>query len=155
MPRHWKKFEIQSRFEELYILAFVSVSNALVHSLTPLLNNLVTAEMSVQGAADTVKDTVEAVAEKVQQATIGNKDGAASAEGSTPNLLLDEVTGEMVSKSELKKRQKQREREAKKAEAAATKQAPPPPKRKAGSAVEDEAKLNPNVSSSATMALWQ
>lgn len=103
--------------------------------------------MSVQGAADAVKDTVEAVAEKVQQATIGdNKDAAPSAEGSTPNLLLDEVTGEKVSKSELKKRQKQREREAKKAEAAATKQAPPPPKKKAGSAEEEEAKLNPNVS---------
>lgn len=98
--------------------------------------------MSVQGAADAVKDAVDTVAEKVQDATIGDK----SAEGSTPNLLLDEVTGEKVSKSELKKRQKAREREAKKAEAAATKQAPPPPKKKAGSEQEEEAKLNPNVS---------
>lgn len=36
-----------------------------------------------------------------------------------PNLHLDEVTGEKVSKSELKKRQKQREVEKKKAEKAA------------------------------------
>lgn len=39
---------------------------------------------------------------------------ADKAEGSTPNLHKDEVTGEMVSKSELKKRQKKREAEAKK-----------------------------------------
>jgi hypothetical protein len=32
----------------------------------------------------------------------------------TPNLQLDEVTGEMVSKSELKKRQKKRETEKRK-----------------------------------------
>ena len=45
------------------------------------------------------------------------------------NLLLDEVTGERVSKTELKKRQKQREKEAKKTESRATKQAPPAPKK--------------------------
>lgn len=39
---------------------------------------------------------------------------AAAAEGSAPNLHKDEVTGEMVSKSELKKRQKKREADAKK-----------------------------------------
>lgn len=38
----------------------------------------------------------------------------AAAEGSVPNLHRDEVTGEMVSKSELKKRQKKREADAKK-----------------------------------------
>lgn len=38
---------------------------------------------------------------------------AAAAEG-VPNLHKDEVTGEMVSKSELKKRQKKREADAKK-----------------------------------------
>jgi hypothetical protein len=32
----------------------------------------------------------------------------------TPNLQLDEITGEMVSKSEMKKRQKKREQERKK-----------------------------------------
>lgn len=37
----------------------------------------------------------------------------APAEGSAPNLHKDEVTGELVSKSELKKRQKKREAEAK------------------------------------------
>jgi len=36
----------------------------------------------------------------------------------TPNLQLDEVTGEMVSKSELKKRQKKREAEKKKVRSA-------------------------------------
>lgn len=38
----------------------------------------------------------------------------AAAEGSAPNMHKDEVTGEMVSKSELKKRQKKRDAEAKK-----------------------------------------
>lgn len=38
----------------------------------------------------------------------------ATAEGSLPNLHKDEVTGEMVSKSELKKRQKKRDGDAKK-----------------------------------------
>jgi hypothetical protein len=41
-------------------------------------------------------------------------DNAPVAEGSVPNLHKDEVTGEMVSKSELKKRQKKREADAKK-----------------------------------------
>lgn len=41
-------------------------------------------------------------------------DKTAPAEGSVPNLHRDEVTGEMVSKSELKKRQKKREADAKK-----------------------------------------
>ena len=60
------------------------------------------------------------------------------------NLHLDEVTGERISKTELKKRQKQREKEAKKAEKAAA--APPKaasnkPKNAAG---EEEKDLNPN-----------
>ena len=94
---------------------------------------------STQGAADAVKDTVQDVADKVKEMT--------TADGSTqPNLLLDEVTGEKVSKTELKKRQKQREKEAKKAEKESTKQAPPQPKRKAASQEEEEGKLNPNVS---------
>lgn len=38
----------------------------------------------------------------------------ATAEGSLPNLHKDKVTGEMVSKSELKKRQKKRDGDAKK-----------------------------------------
>jgi lysyl-tRNA synthetase, class II len=63
----------------------------------------------------------------------------------TANLHLDEVTGERVSKSELKKRQKQREQEAKKAAKAAA--APPkqPPKKKQNEEM-DESNLNPNVS---------
>ena len=58
-----------------------------------------------------------------------------------PNLQLDEVTGEMVSKSELKKRQKARAAEAKKAEKAAAQ----PQKEKSVKEVA-LADLNPNVS---------
>lgn len=68
-------------------------------------------------------------------------------EASVANLLLDEVTGEKVSKSELKKRQKLREKEAKKKEKEAA--APPKPAKKA-SAEEEEANLTPNVSVDAT-----
>ncbi|KAL4887002.1 hypothetical protein BJY04DRAFT_177012 [Aspergillus karnatakaensis] len=64
------------------------------------------------------------------------------AEASLANLLLDEVTGEKVSKTELKKRQKMREREAKKQEKAAA--APPKPAQKKASAEEEEANLTPN-----------
>ncbi|KAE8135807.1 hypothetical protein BDV38DRAFT_122119 [Aspergillus pseudotamarii] len=63
------------------------------------------------------------------------------AEASMANLLLDEVTGEKVSKSELKRRQKLREKEAKKKEKEAA--APPKPAKKT-SAEEDEANLTPN-----------
>lgn len=60
------------------------------------------------------------------------------------NLHLDEVTGEKVSKSELKKRQKQRqkEEEKKKREAAAP---PKPVAAKKPNAEADEKELNPNV----------
>lgn len=64
------------------------------------------------------------------------------AESSMANLLLDEVTGEKVSKTELKKRQKLREREAKKKEREAA--APPKPEKKV-SAEEEESNLSPNV----------
>lgn len=77
----------------------------------------------------------------MQETTI--QDGAGAEK---PALLLDEVTGEHVSKTELKKRQKLREKEAKKAEKESTRQAPPAPKKKQGSAEEEESKLNPNVS---------
>ncbi|KAJ9498818.1 lysyl-tRNA synthetase [Exophiala xenobiotica] len=60
----------------------------------------------------------------------------------TANLHLDEVTGERVSKSELKKRQKQRQAEEKKKEKAAA--APPKPEKKAANAEMDESNLNPN-----------
>ncbi|KAF7586426.1 lysyl-tRNA synthetase [Aspergillus hancockii] len=64
-------------------------------------------------------------------------------EASMANLLLDEVTGEKVSKSELKRRQKLREKEAKKKE----KEAAAPPKavgKKSTSAEDEEANLTPN-----------
>lgn len=64
------------------------------------------------------------------------------AEASMANLQLDSVTGEMVSKSELKKRLKLREREAKKKEKVA---AAPPKAQKKTSAEEEEANLTPNV----------
>ncbi|KAL1986006.1 hypothetical protein VTN96DRAFT_7141 [Rasamsonia emersonii] len=63
------------------------------------------------------------------------------AEASMANLVLDEVTGERVSKSELKRRQKQREKEAKKKEKEAA--APPKPEKKV-SAEEEESNLTPN-----------
>ncbi|KAL4785226.1 hypothetical protein BJX76DRAFT_324976 [Aspergillus varians] len=64
------------------------------------------------------------------------------AEASMANLLLDEVTGEKVSKTELKKRQKLREKEAKKKQKEAA--APPKPAQKKVSAEEEEANLTPN-----------
>lgn len=71
------------------------------------------------------------------------------ATASIANLLLDDVTGEKVSKTELKRRQKQREKDAKKKEKEAA--APPKPKaEKKSSAEEDEANLTPNVSTLAT-----
>ncbi|KAI4739333.1 lysyl-tRNA synthetase [Aureobasidium sp. EXF-12298] len=89
-----------------------------------------------QAAANAVKEAVNNVTEKVGELTTG--DNAAA-----PTLYTDEVTGEKVSKTELKKRQKQREKEAKKAEKAATNTAPPA-KKKTVSAEEEEAHLNPN-----------
>lgn len=70
---------------------------------------------------------------------------AAPIEEQVANLHLDEVTGEKVSKSELKKRQKQRqkEEEKRKKEAAAP---PKPVKEKKTDAEADEKELNPNVS---------
>ncbi|KAF1823625.1 lysyl-tRNA synthetase [Dissoconium aciculare CBS 342.82] len=90
--------------------------------------------MAAEQAREVVENAVQAVAQGVEQLTTG--------EGSQVNLILDEVTGERVSKTELKKRQKQREKEKQKAEREATRQAPPQPKRKA--AEEDEEKLNAN-----------
>lgn len=70
-------------------------------------------------------------------------ESSAPAEG-LANLHLDEVTGERVSKSELKKRQKNRQKEEAKAKAAAA--APPKPAAaKKTNAEADEKELNPNV----------
>lgn len=69
---------------------------------------------------------------------------AKEVEAGVANLHLDEVTGEKVSKSELKKRQKQRQTEEKKREKAA---AAPPKAEKKVSAEEAESELTPNVSS--------
>ncbi|WFD07265.1 lysine--tRNA ligase [Malassezia vespertilionis] len=62
------------------------------------------------------------------------------AEASAPNMLQDPVTGEMVSKSELKRRQKQRQKDAEKAEKA--KNAPQPPQKASDAAAEET--LTPN-----------
>ena len=101
--------------------------------------------MATQQTADTVKDAVQNVADKVKDMS--------TSDGPQPNTLLDEATGEYVSKTELKKRQKAREKDAKKAEREATKQAPPQPKRKAASQEEDEGKLNANVSQDITLRM--
>lgn len=70
--------------------------------------------------------------------------GVQEAEAGVANLLLDEVTGEKVSKSELKRRQKNREKEAKKKEKEAA--APAKPKQeKQKSAEDEESNLTPNV----------
>ena len=72
-------------------------------------------------------------------------DSVQDAEAGVSNLMLDEVTGEKVSKSELKRRQKNREKEAKKKEKEAA--APPKPQQdKQKSAEEEESNLNPRVS---------
>lgn len=64
------------------------------------------------------------------------------------NLHLDEVTGERVSKSELKKRQKQRQKEEeKKKKEAATPPKPLVAAQKRTSAEAEEKELNPNVQS--------
>nr|XP_036586975.1 lysyl-tRNA synthetase [Colletotrichum truncatum]KAF6797705.1 lysyl-tRNA synthetase [Colletotrichum truncatum] len=63
-------------------------------------------------------------------------------EEQSAKLLLDDVTGEMVSKTELKKRQKARQRDAEKAKKAAA--APPKPAAKKGNAEADEKNLDPS-----------
>lgn len=77
--------------------------------------------------------------------TMADNNAVKEAEASMANLLLDEVTGEKVSKSELKRRQKNREKEAKKKEKEA---AAPPKAEKKTSAEDEEANLTPNVSHS-------
>ena len=65
------------------------------------------------------------------------------------NLHLDEVTGEKISKSELKKREKAREKARKKEESDRIKEANAPAKpaaAKKSNAEADEKELNPNVS---------
>ncbi|KAH8555216.1 lysyl-tRNA synthetase [Umbelopsis sp. PMI_123] len=69
------------------------------------------------------------------------QEAAAAAAASEQNLQKDPVTGEMISKSELKRRQKQREKEAAKAAKAAAKPAAPAAKK---SEEEGEEDLNPN-----------
>lgn len=99
--------------------------------------------MSLQGATDAVREGVEAVTETLQNASIDTVTNAATT--STPNFVLDEATGEMVSKTELKKRIKNREKEAKKAEREAARPPPPQAKNRPTTAEEDESTLNPNV----------
>jgi len=93
----------------------------------------------IQNAADAVKDAVQNVTEKVGELT--TESNTAESNTTTPQSVLDEVTGEHVSKTEYKKRVKQRAVEAKKAEKAAN---APAPAQKKKSAEEEEAHLNPN-----------
>ncbi|KAF2858647.1 lysyl-tRNA synthetase [Piedraia hortae CBS 480.64] len=87
-----------------------------------------------------VNDLVESIGGRVN--SLNMSEGAAPA---ASNQYLDEVTGEHVSKTELKKRQKQREKEKQRAEREATRQPPPAPKRKGdAAAAAEEEKLSPN-----------
>lgn len=70
--------------------------------------------------------------------------GVNEAEAGVANLILDEVTGEKVSKSEFKRRQKNREKEAKKKEKEAAAPAKPQ-QEKQKSAEDEESNLTPNV----------
>ncbi|QKX58634.1 uncharacterized protein TRUGW13939_05759 [Talaromyces rugulosus] len=67
--------------------------------------------------------------------------GVKEAEAALSNLILDEVTGEKVSKSEYKRRQKNREKDAKKKEKEA---AAPPKTEKQKSTEDEESDLAPN-----------
>ncbi|KIW08897.1 lysine-tRNA ligase [Verruconis gallopava] len=92
--------------------------------------------------ADTAKDAVAGVVDAVKNATIGESSQQAGASGGTaPNLVLDEETGERVSKTEYKKRVKAREAAAKKAAKAAA--APKKEVSKKSDKV-DMSDLNPN-----------
>lgn len=99
----------------------------------------------IKNAVEQFGEQVQQVTEQVQNATIGSSsttEPATSenvAPGNAPNLQKDEETGEMVSKSELKKRVKAREAAKKKAEKAAA--APVVAKKKE---VVDVSDLNPN-----------
>ena len=70
---------------------------------------------------------------------------AEGASAPAENLHDDPVTGEKISKSELKRRQKQRDVEKKKAEKAAKAAALPDRPKKEKSAAAGEEELNPNV----------
>lgn len=75
-------------------------------------------------------------------ATSGEPAAVDAAAAAVAKLHLDEVTGEMISKSELKKRQKQREKEAAKKEKAAANPKPAGASTKSAEAAEKE--LTPN-----------
>jgi len=122
---------------------------------------------SIQNAATAVKDAVNDATQSIANLTTSdngsvtasttNETAKAAETGETADktevedsanaaakTYVDEVTGEKVSKTELKRRQKQREKEAKKVEAAAAAPPKPAPKAKTVSAEEEEAHLNPN-----------
>lgn len=109
--------------------------------MIPLLQTL---SMAAQQTTEAVKDAASKVAEGISQLTTGEgSNAAAAAADNALNLQKDEVTGEMVSKSELKKRQKLREKDAKKAERESQRQPPPAAKKKAPAGAHEE-ELNPN-----------
>lgn len=81
-----------------------------------------------------------------QTAIMADSAPAQAPEEQLANLHLDEVTGEKVSKSELKKRQKQRQKDAEKAKKAAATPRPAASAQKKTNAEAEEKELNPNVS---------
>jgi lysyl-tRNA synthetase class 2 len=87
--------------------------------------------------AEQVQETVAAVTDKVAALVTGDKAQVIEA-----GTHLDDVTGEMVSKSELKKRKKQRERDAEKA----AKQAAKPPRENVKPKVEGQDGVSEEIS---------
>jgi lysyl-tRNA synthetase class 2 len=88
--------------------------------------------------------TIDLTRETQQIVIMADEKPPAAADASTSdNLHTDPVTGEKISKSELKRREKQREREKKKAE----KEAALPARPKAEGKKADVEELNPNVRS--------
>lgn len=89
-------------------------------------------------------DNVQPPTQQMQELSTSGA-GPANGNPPQPNQILDEETGDYVSKTELKKRVKQREKDKQKAEREANRQAPPAAKRKANAVAEDESNLNANV----------
>ncbi|TID26299.1 lysyl-tRNA synthetase [Venturia nashicola] len=101
----------------------------------------------IKDAVERLGEQVQQITEQVQNTTIGSSSTTEPSTGenvapNAPNLQKDEETGEMVSKSEMKKRIKAREAAKKKAEKAAA--APVVAAKKEKKEVVDVSDLNPN-----------
>jgi lysyl-tRNA synthetase class 2 len=108
------------------------------HNLAPVIKGSPAICFALQALTHTIAAALLTMADSNTPA----QPAAAPAGESAANLHKDPVTGEMISKSELKKRMKKREAEQKKAEKAAAMPARPKAEKK-----EAEVELNPNVRS--------